>query len=80
MPLILNYDKSVDAADQFFLAPSIDLFFAVSPTRNAAKKIGVPPLLRIESATVAVTVAVTIAVAVSLLQSAFNDQTPQFNR
>ena len=45
MLLILNYDKSIDAADQFF-APSIHLFFAVSPTSNAAKRIGVPPLLQ----------------------------------
>ena len=60
------------------LIDATDQFFVVSPSKT--KRIGVPPLLRIESATVAVTVAVTIAVAVSLLQSAFNDQTPQFNR
>ena len=49
MLLILNYEKSIEAADQFF-ALAIDaadqFFLAVSKV----KRIGVPPLLRTKSA------------------------------
>mmetsp|Transcript_29932 Transcript_29932/g.62554 ORF Transcript_29932/g.62554 Transcript_29932/m.62554 type:complete len:87 (-) Transcript_29932:95-355(-) len=63
-----NYDKSIDRFFPVGRSASIGQFFAAVSPSNAAKRIGVPPLLRTGSATVAVPVSLLLfALAVSKL-------------